>query len=91
MDKIQVEHKLGIERPADLGVASWLLRSCEGLEFPWTYDSRETCYLPAAEVIVTPEVASRSLSRPKTRWSSRQGCPAAGGCCRPCANYYRFE
>ena len=38
-----------------LGIASWPIWTCEPSEFPWTYDSRETCYLLEGDVIVTPD------------------------------------
>lgn len=39
---------------AQLGVARWPIWTKEVSRFPWTYDARETCYLLAGEVTVTP-------------------------------------
>ena len=55
MDRIQVEHNPAEERLAELDVRSWPIWSCEASQFPWTYDSRETCYLLEGEVVVTPD------------------------------------
>ena len=54
MLKIQVEHNPGEERLVALDVKSWPIWSCEVSEFPWTYDSRETCYLLEGEIMVPP-------------------------------------
>jgi hypothetical protein len=38
-----------------LGVKSWGIWTKETSEFPWSYDSTETCYFLEGEVVVTPE------------------------------------
>jgi hypothetical protein len=55
MDRIEVEHEPGEERLAQLGVRDWPIWTKERSTFPWTYDTRETCYLLEGEVVVTPE------------------------------------
>ncbi|GAM10367.1 cupin domain protein [Geobacter sp. OR-1] len=55
MTKIIVDHAPDTGRLNSLGVFSWPIWTCEASEFPWTYDSRETCYLLEGEVIVTPD------------------------------------
>ena len=55
MSEIIVEHTPDTARLRSLGVEEWPIWSCEESEFPWTYDSRETCYLLEGEVIVTPD------------------------------------
>jgi uncharacterized cupin superfamily protein len=55
MEKIVVEHDPDEGRLVALGVGGWPIWSCEASEFPWTYDSRETCYLLEGEVVVTPD------------------------------------
>ena len=37
------------------GVFSWPIWTKEVSEFPWKYDSPETCYFLEGEVMVTPE------------------------------------
>jgi len=51
---IIIEHKLNQQRLQQLDVASWPIWTKEISEFPWTYDSDETCYFLEGDVIVTP-------------------------------------
>ena len=43
------------EKPAQLGVRSWPIWTKEVSEFPWYYDSSETCYILEKQVLVTPD------------------------------------
>jgi len=52
---IHIENQPSKERLEALGVANWQIWTKEVSEFPWTYGDRETCYLLAGEVTVTPE------------------------------------
>ena len=53
--QIKVEHQPSQERLNQLGVKCWPIWAREVSEFPWTYDSAETCYFLEGEVIVTPD------------------------------------
>ncbi|MBO9998808.1 MAG: cupin domain-containing protein [Cyanobacteria bacterium SID2] len=53
--EINIEREPNNARLSELGVSSWPVWEKEVSEFPWTYDERETCYLLAGEVIVTPD------------------------------------
>lgn len=55
MKEIKVEHKPDQQRLKSLGVMSWPIWTKEVSEFPWTYDSEETCYFLEGDVVVTPE------------------------------------
>lgn len=55
MTEIIVDHAPDPGKLSSLGVFSWPVWSCEASEFPWTYDSRETCLLLEGEVVVTPD------------------------------------
>jgi len=55
MAEITVEHNPDAAKLEKLGVFSWPIWTCEPSEFPWTYDSLETCYLLEGDVIVTPD------------------------------------
>ena len=55
MAEIIVEHAPDNAKLEKLDVATWPIWTCESSEFPWTYDSRETCYLLEGDVIVTPD------------------------------------
>ena len=52
---IQIEHNPTEERLTSLGVRTWPVWTCGVSEFPWSYDSRETCYLLEGDVAVTPD------------------------------------
>lgn len=55
MSKISVEHRPDPKRLESLGVERWPIWTKEISEFPWSYDSSETCYLLEGQVIVTPD------------------------------------
>lgn len=54
MSKIKVERNPDNTRLKELGVSRWPIWTKEVSEFPWTYDSAETCYFLEGEVVVTP-------------------------------------
>jgi uncharacterized protein len=53
--EIKIEHQLSQERLQHLGVAKWDIWQKEVSKFSWTYDTQETCYFLAGDVIVTPD------------------------------------
>ncbi len=55
---ITIEHQPTPERLRDLGVTNWAIWTKTTSEFPWNYDTSETCYFLEGEVIVTPEKGS---------------------------------
>lgn len=55
MSKINIEKNPSAEQLDDLGVQSWGIWEKEVSQFPWHYDSKETCYILEGEVVVTPE------------------------------------
>ena len=55
MGEIKIEKGPSEERLSRLGVKDWDIWTKEVSDFPWTYDSTETCYFLAGEVEVTPE------------------------------------
>ena len=57
MTGIKVEHNPETERLEMLGISDWSIWTHEVSEFPWTYDSEETCYFLEGEVEVTPDGA----------------------------------
>jgi uncharacterized protein len=52
--EIKIEHQPSQEHLHNLGVFTWDIWEKEISKFPWTYDSQETCYFLAGNVIVTP-------------------------------------
>jgi uncharacterized cupin superfamily protein len=55
MSVIKVEHNPSDERLKELDVYSWGIWTKEISEFPWSYDSTETCYFLEGDVVVTPD------------------------------------
>ncbi|MBD2435441.1 cupin domain-containing protein [Nostoc sp. FACHB-110] len=52
---IKIEHQPSQEYLKNLGVFKWAIWEKEVSNFPWTYDTEETCYFLAGDVIVTPD------------------------------------
>ncbi len=52
---INIERNPSEERLQQLGVFGWPIWTKEVSTFPWTYDSPETCYFLAGDVVVTPD------------------------------------
>ena len=55
MASIEVERQVTPARLNALQVKAWPVWEKEVSVFPWAYGERETCYLLAGEVEVTPE------------------------------------
>jgi len=53
--EIKIEHQPSQEYLQNLGVFKWAIWEKEVSKFPWTYDTEETCYFLAGDVIVTPD------------------------------------
>ncbi len=55
MDDILLEHNPSPAKLEVMGVYDWPIWTKEASTFPWTYESRETCYFLEGDVTVTPE------------------------------------
>jgi len=55
MSEIKIVRKPDEKELETEGVRSWPIWTKEESEFPWSYDSSETCYFLEGDVIVTPE------------------------------------
>ncbi len=55
MSEIKVEHNVSEEQLKEKGILDWPIWTKEQSEFPWSYDSSETCYFLEGDVVVTPE------------------------------------
>ncbi len=55
MSEIKVTKSPAREELDTLGVFDWPIWTKEVSEFPWSYDSEETCYILEGEVVVTPD------------------------------------
>ena len=54
MSEITVEHTPSPAKLEVMGVYDWPIWTKEISQFPWRYDTSETCYILEGEVIVTP-------------------------------------
>lgn len=61
MAEIEVK-KLDQEELEKIGVFSWPIWSKEVSEFPWSYDSKESCYILKGKVTVTPSNGGKPAS-----------------------------
>lgn len=59
MLEVKVERNPDSSRLQKLGVFDWPIWTKEVSEFPWTYDSTETCYLLEGEVRVTTDAGAQ--------------------------------
>ena len=55
MQEIKIERGASEASLDTLGVRDWPIWNKDVSTFPWTYDSSETCYFLAGDVIVTPD------------------------------------
>jgi uncharacterized cupin superfamily protein len=55
MSEIKIVRKPAEAALAKQGVRSWPIWTKEVSEFPWTYDSAETCFFLEGDVLVTPD------------------------------------
>ncbi|MGD1854856.1 MAG: cupin domain-containing protein [Leptolyngbyaceae cyanobacterium] len=55
MNTIHIEHQPSQSKLDAMGIFSWPIWQKDVSEFSWHYDDRETCYLLAGSVTVTPE------------------------------------
>ena len=55
MSNIQINHQPQQSELDDLDVYAWPIWKKETSEFPWHYDTTETCYFLAGDVTVTPD------------------------------------
>ena len=54
MSEITVEHNPSPAKLEVIGVYDWPIWTKEVSEFPWTYESNETCYILEGKVTVIP-------------------------------------
>ena len=55
MNRITVEHNPSEAQLKEQGVLDWPTWTKEASKFPWSYDSKETCYFLEGDVVVTPD------------------------------------
>ena len=55
MNEIKIERQIERSKVEALGVFDWPVWGKEVSSFDWHYDSTETCYFLAGDVVVTPK------------------------------------
>ncbi len=55
MEQITIEHNPSPMKLDAMGVYDWPIWGKEASTFPWSYATREICYILAGEAIVTPD------------------------------------
>ena len=90
METIQVEHNPEESRIKDLDAKSWPIWTCDVSEFPWTYDSEETCYILEGEVIVTPESGKAVTIKPGDLVVFPAGMSCHWKVLKPIRKHYQF-
>jgi uncharacterized cupin superfamily protein len=55
MAAITIQRNPDEARLKELGVFTWSIWEKEPSEFPWSYDTEETCYFLEGDVVVTPD------------------------------------
>ena len=58
---IKIERNPPESKLTNLGVRQWPKWGCPPSKFPWTYDSKETCYLLEGKVKVFPEGSDEAV------------------------------
>ena len=88
---IQIEHTPTEERLASLGVRTWPVWTCGVSEFPWSYDSRETCYLLEGDVTVTPNGGTPVTFGAGDLVIFPAGMSCRWQVCKPVRKHYSFD
>ena len=91
MADIDVTHNPDESILDGLGVRQWDIWSKEISEFPWHYDSTETCYILAGEVTVIPDGGSEVTIGKGDLVTFAQGLSCTWKISQPVKKYYRFE
>ncbi len=55
MEQITIEHNPSPMKLDAMGVYDWPIWGKEASTFPWSYETREICYILEGEAIVTPD------------------------------------
>jgi uncharacterized cupin superfamily protein len=88
--EIKVDHDPARDELERLGVFSWPIWEKEESEFPWSYDSDETCYILEGQIVVTPEGGSPVEIRPGDLVVFPNGMSCRWRVLRKVRKHYRF-
>lgn len=91
MDKILIEHNPSPAKLEVVGVYDWPIWEKEVSTFPWTYDTKETCYILEGEVIVTPDGGEPVRIREGDLVIFPAGMSCTWQILSPIRKHYRFD
>lgn len=87
---IQIIHQPSDNQLTQLGVRQWPIWEKEISQFPWFYDTEETCYILEGEVWVTPEGQSPQKIKQGDLVVFAQGLQCTWDIRQPIRKHYRF-
>lgn len=88
---IQVKRQISAAEQDALGVKSWPVWEKGISEFPWTYETQETCYFLAGEVTVTPAQGEPVTLRAGDLAVFPKGLQCTWKITQPVRKHYRFD
>jgi hypothetical protein len=91
MSEIKVIRKPAKEILEKNGVPKWGIWTKDASEFPWTYDSTETCYFLEGEVTVTPDNGAPVTMGKGDLATFPKGMSCTWKITRPVRKHYTFE
>jgi len=89
--QINIEHNPSPAKLDVMTVFDWPVWEKEVSEFPWTYDSNETCYILEGEVTVTPDGAEPVLIKAGDLVRFPKGMSCTWNITRDIKKHYLFE
>ncbi len=91
MDQITIEHNPTPMKLEAMFVFDWPIWSKEVSTFPWTYTSREICYILEGEAIVTPDGGEPVTIRELDLVNFAAGLNCTWQIVKPIRKHYRFD
>lgn len=88
---IQVKRQISRTEQEALGITSWPIWEKGVSEFPWTYDTQETCYFLAGEVTVTPVQGEPVTIKAGDLAVFPKGLQCTWKITQPVRKHYRFD
>lgn len=90
MATITIEHNPSAAKLEVMGVEEWPIWAKEVSQFPWFYDTKETCYILEGEVTVTPEGGEPVKISSGDLVNFPAGITCTWNVQRPIRKHYRF-
>ena len=91
MSEITVEHNPSAAKLEVMGVDDWPIWNKEISEFPWTYDTNETCYILEGEVVVTPDGGQPVTMAEGDLVTFSAGMSCTWNVRKPIKKHYKFD